>query len=74
MTKSKRYSAARLLDHPHYQLLRARGRGIAACVRDVKHFDQFRADLSASVKLDKARSKAAKKGVATRRRNARAFA
>ena len=56
-------------DRGYYRELRSKGYGVADAVRTVRRHDFFLKDLSARVKLDKKRTKAAKKGWKTRRAN-----
>ena len=65
--KTKLYTADRVKAHPYYARCREHGYSVVAAFYAVKRMDYFRADLAATVKRDKARSKAAKKGHATRR-------
>ncbi len=58
-----------MLDRPYYRELRAKGYGVRAAVMAVRRHDHFRKELSARVKLDKKRTRSAKKGWKTRRAN-----
>jgi hypothetical protein len=63
-----------MLNRPYYRQLRAQGYGVSNAVLTVRRFDYFRKTLTATVKLNAKRTKAAKKGWKTRRAAARAMA
>ncbi len=56
-------------DRDYYRKLRAQGYGVSDAVNTVRRHDYFRKTLSATVKLNNKRTKAAKKGWKTRRAN-----